>query len=382
MNVTKPLYFPHVEGLRGVAALYVFFFHLTQVAIGIRSPLHLWLPLAMPLLYGHYAVAVFIVVSGFVLGLPVARNPMRFDAKKFALRRARRIYPAYLTALCLSIPTFYLYALVVLGKHPSLEHVFISFVAHVVLLHNISASTIKYINPPLWSIALECQIYVVFAVVLVPIWRKVGIYALFLAAVGLGLAPHFLLHGYLDWSYPWFLGLFGAGVFAAAVVHNATFPAAPWKLFSSVSAVVALFLVIGNSESTGDVHPPALIGPDVAVGMATAIFLIASCVSASTWMPTRALGWWPVEKVGSFSYSLYLCHIIVVQTVAAILIGANAGLTVWLTTLIIAVPATLGFAYVFYLVAERPFLSVSYRKSIDDALQHGTQTVQYLVPEA
>ena len=35
-------------------------------------------------------------------------------------------------------------------------------------------SLAEYLNGPMWSIALECQIYVVFALLLVPVWRRFG----------------------------------------------------------------------------------------------------------------------------------------------------------------------------------------------------------------
>jgi peptidoglycan/LPS O-acetylase OafA/YrhL len=217
--VEKPRFFPHIEGLRGIAALYVFLFHLTQVAIGARSPFHNWAPWWLPLQYGHYAVAVFIVISGFVLGAPVARTGY-FDARTFARKRFRRLYPAYITALILSLPTFYFYASVVLGKHPNLSHVAVGLLAHALLIHNLSRELITYINPPMWSIGLECQIYVVFALLLVPVWRRLGVFSQLGTALIVGLAPHFLLHGALDETYPWFVALFAVGVCAASLVND------------------------------------------------------------------------------------------------------------------------------------------------------------------
>ena len=87
-------FYPHVEGLRGVAALYVFLFHVWQA--GIEHPATATLALLFGatwwlLQYGHFAVAAFIVISGFCLALPVAASEtMRFDPKRFFVRRARR----------------------------------------------------------------------------------------------------------------------------------------------------------------------------------------------------------------------------------------------------------------------------------------------------
>src|SRR6202165_6389690 len=91
-------YLPHVEGLRGIAALYVFLFHIWQAGIAhAGATLGVLLPFTLPWLqFGHYAVTVFIVISGYCLGLPVAMRPARpFRIGAFVRRRARRLGAAY-----------------------------------------------------------------------------------------------------------------------------------------------------------------------------------------------------------------------------------------------------------------------------------------------
>ena len=97
-STTPRTYYPHVEGLRGVAAVYVFVFHIWQTAVQhpATATLGSWFAYTQFLQYGHFSVAAFIVVSGFCLGLPVAQRAGKpFDAKRFFMRRARRLMPAY-----------------------------------------------------------------------------------------------------------------------------------------------------------------------------------------------------------------------------------------------------------------------------------------------
>ena len=110
--VTTRTYYPHVEGLRGVAAFYVFLYHIWQYGIShAGATLTSLLPYTLPWMqFGHFAVSAFIVISGYCLGLPVAQRLEKpFDAARFAKRRARRLLPAYtLAALFLSvIPVLY-----------------------------------------------------------------------------------------------------------------------------------------------------------------------------------------------------------------------------------------------------------------------------------
>src|SRR5947208_8689538 len=84
-----------LDGVRGLAALYVVVDHVFLRAFPgypvDRAPF--W---AAWLIYGRFAVVVFIVVSGFSLALAPARHGWRLDGiASFARRRAWRILPAY-----------------------------------------------------------------------------------------------------------------------------------------------------------------------------------------------------------------------------------------------------------------------------------------------
>src|SRR3954462_13179518 len=82
-----------LDGLRGLAALYVVLHHAAlEVPGGSLSPVS---GIFRGLLrQGHFAVAVFIVLSGYCLMRPVASDPsgrVRGGWRAYLLRRARRI---------------------------------------------------------------------------------------------------------------------------------------------------------------------------------------------------------------------------------------------------------------------------------------------------
>src|SRR2546423_12887857 len=92
-----------LDGVRGLAALFVVVNHVFLRAFPGYPVDHapFW---AAWLIYGRFAVVVFIVVSGFSLALSPARHSWRFDGiTRFAGRRARRILPPYLAALAFSL---------------------------------------------------------------------------------------------------------------------------------------------------------------------------------------------------------------------------------------------------------------------------------------
>src|SRR5437016_5916610 len=98
-----------LDGLRGLAALYVVLSHVYSEITwngGAAHLSHTLLHLLKPLSYGRYAVDVFIVLSGYCLMLPVARSAdgkLRGGAGEYLKRRARRILPPYYAALALTL---------------------------------------------------------------------------------------------------------------------------------------------------------------------------------------------------------------------------------------------------------------------------------------
>lgn len=89
------LHLTHVEGLRALAALVVYVNHAYAQSWNPilkeypEGPLSLF---TYSLVAGHFAVSVFIAISGFCLALPVidSGDQLRGGTKNFFLRRARR----------------------------------------------------------------------------------------------------------------------------------------------------------------------------------------------------------------------------------------------------------------------------------------------------
>ncbi len=88
-----------LDGMRGIAALYVVLHH-AYFEVSEAAPKEWLVGRFAWLAFGHYAVAVFIVLSGFSLA---AGDPMRGGFWAYVRRRARRILPPYYVALGLSL---------------------------------------------------------------------------------------------------------------------------------------------------------------------------------------------------------------------------------------------------------------------------------------
>lgn len=348
---------PFLEGLRGLAALYVVLGHIATLADparlnGVTDRAPSWLQALMrPLGFGHFAVAAFIVLSGFCLQLSLFS---RVDAKvgslsNFFKRRALRILPAYYACLAISIGV----CLGVTSHQPGLERFLPvttpNVLAHVFLIHNLSEDWMYKINGVLWSIAIEAQLYLLFPLLVAAIARFGRLTTLMGAAAVSCLAVAFLPHA--PKLYPWYLGLFVVGMVAAHLAYrpnlrSGTRPLVGWMVCVPTAFVACWLAATSDPLPLGDAFGGVAVAALCYALTTTPKGLVVSAFSAR-----------PVVALGGFSYSLYLMHHPLLQVVYALRPAAWTGevATFWYLLLVglpLALVATWGFSLLF----ERPFM--------------------------
>lgn len=356
---------PHLnflDGLRALAAIYVMLHHTwLTVYWNDRRPDHLTSILGGWLNYGHFAVDFFIVLSGFCLMIPVARGDgsLLGGPTCFFKKRARRILPPYYAALALSLA----FATTILSHKIetvwdySLPLTRMGVVAHLLLLQNIHRG--MEINSVFWSIAVECQIYLLFPMIVVA-WRILGWQKTAAATIVLSLVASFLLqHTRLQGLTAHYLALFTLGMVGSVITFSDT-PvmsryrrSIPWKIIS-----LALFALLILSTQLPGVFTKYLTYVDLLVGLFTTALIVAMAGDHRNWL-YRILNWNPLVFVGTFSYSLYLLHMpllqILWQYVLAPLHVPNLAKLFLLC--LIGGPSVIFVCYLFFVAFERPFIS-------------------------
>ena len=346
---------PWLDGVRAIAALYVVLHH-TWLMVWPAFPVNNGPAWTGVLVYGQFAVALFIVVSGYSLTLRPASHAGELlgGSAGFFRGRARRILPPYWAALAIS--TLLLFAL--RQFDPTVVYSTKSVVVHALLLQDLVQHSV--INGTFWSIAVECQIYILFPLVLLLLRRR-GATAVVVAAAVLVVAGHAaasavpVLHKFDDLT-PQFFVLFVLGVVAARRPGDELPPRRRrWLGRIAASSVVAL--VLGR----------LLIGPvrfadhffwaDMLVGIAVAAWL-AMLGDGALPRVRRALASRPLALVGAASYSIYLIHAPILRMFWFLAVRPADLSPVWsfLVLLLVGVPATLVACAAFFLVCERPFL--------------------------
>jgi len=343
-----------LDGIRGLAALYVVVYHIfVRAWAGYPGANHapFW---AAWLSYGRGAVAVFIALSGFSLGLGPARSGWKFKSTAaYAHRRAWRILPPYWAALGFSlVMTWYVVAQpnlpVPTGK---------SVVVYGLLVQDVFV--VGSPNRTFWSIAIEAQLYILLPVLLLVVrrvsaWAMAGLVAAIVVTIGL-LGPHVaLMNTALVKFTPDLAVLFAVGLLAAGIVTaGERIRSWPWAGCALAAAVPVIALMVGRGALWSSRN---LFWLDLAWAPAIGCFLTAVATSRPRFV-VRFLNSRIPRSLGSCSYSLYLTHEPIVIAVCFGLVRGRvtAGTPMFLVLVAILLPVTVCFARMFAAVFEIPF---------------------------
>jgi peptidoglycan/LPS O-acetylase OafA/YrhL len=381
----KRLHLPYLDGLRGLASLYVVLVHV-EPGIGEQLPIH-WFFFARAMKYGAFSVISFIVLSGYVLMLPVARSEnghLPGSLINYIKRRSQRILPPYYIALfiCLligvivlileKITPFQWNEVAGLGSF-SPKFSLIDVLSHLLLVHNLGEHTYITINSPMWSIATEWQMYFLFPLLLLPIWRRFGLLMLIIIAFVIGLTPLYLLNGSIEQANPWLLGIFCLGMAAADIGFSqkprlvAIRNSLPWGQLAIIFTCIAF---ITEWRQLG-LH--IWINQSFA-GLAFAcLFISLTKPIIEGKEPSLVLQIlqhpWAIA-LGTFSYSLYLIHGPVLVFVRYFLFYLPISPDMFAAaSYLLGTVMSLIIAYWFYLFFERPFMSSFLKKrKVKDAI--------------
>ena len=300
---------------RWVAAFFVVFYHVYNLSF-TRDHLanYGFLYRCLHFLggFGHTAVIVFFVISGFLVG---GRNILdiktkKFDVVEYFVHRFSRIYVVFIPALIIGFMMdrlgIRLFNASGIYNHPDpfysnpfgnniAKHLsFDTFVGNVAQLQTISVSSLGS-NGPLWSLANEWWYYVLFGLALVTCCSARLLTRIIAAGVILGMLTLLPLTISL-WFMIWAIG---AGV---AVLDRYW---AGWHfLFGATIAIVCL--TAARWIDARQIFPPGM-DSDFAVDLMAALGYSAALICAKNLKTPRKL--WSLHRaLASFSYTVYLVH--------------------------------------------------------------------------
>lgn len=336
---------PFIDGLRGVASLMVMVLHLY-----LTSPLYQEVPAFLHALLSHgwLGVEVFFVLSGFVMAMTLSNvvvTPRVFG--RFVLRRSLRLDPPYWLTIFLNLGALELSNLLLRDRHVDVPWSASQISAHLFYVQAFLGY--RHISDIFWTLTLEIQFYLLFAILLGIAQRRFGL-AVPSRRLALVFGPVLLI---------------GLAVALGLVSPPAGTGLPYWHMFFAgvltfwwTRRVISIHVL---SIALGTLALGAALAMDLKTGAAV-LTCVALAVGHQTGGMQRWLGGPVMQKLGAWSYSIYLVHPLFGQKVQ------NLGSRLWGTSwgggcasALFAVVATLAAAALMHRMVEQPSLALARR---------------------
>lgn len=302
---------PDIQGLRAISVIAVVVFHASRLLPG-----------------GFLGVDIFFVISGFIIAQLAAteiRTTGAFSPTNFLRRRLRRLLPAMAIVVLVTL------SFGMLIDTPSrmaevLPTTALAALAGLVNFHFLWGATDYFqtfrSNPllHLWSLAVEMQFYILFAVALpaaLRVRRALGLSSRYIPWLPAVLAMAFLAAALTIGHWGQYTGIarprlfsffmlptrlweFGFGIVAAALQGRSSCMASRPKLMHALQAACALVLVLAFKYGSDLWYVPGFqaVGPCLAA-------MVLLMTGHSGWVG-RAMCWRGMTYLGDRSYSIYL----------------------------------------------------------------------------
>lgn len=346
--------FTHIDALRAFAVGLVVLQHAGATA---GTPLQ-----SVP---GDAGVTTFFVISGFVISYVLMRDQVAgrpFSIGAFYVKRFLKLAPPFFVAV--AIPTVIFGGILGLFNLNWLLFATQAFFGFnwMQVTGNADYSTILPGSQVVWSLAIEEQFYIVFALVWLVIWPRMG----WLRATTVLAASVFV----------------GSTVWRAVLVMNDVDPSRILRGTDTRIDAIALGILVACAFfafEQGKLPRLTAMGRDWVLPTAAVLFVVgfapfgpayeltfrltvvalsAALVILYGMMPNetraktlmfRLAGWKPVLVIGLASYSIYLVHYTLVETFVILIPDAPA-----LLTLVVGIVLGLGAGIAMYYFIEIP----------------------------
>jgi peptidoglycan/LPS O-acetylase OafA/YrhL len=351
MEPNKPPRLLSVDGLRGLAALSVVFFHL------------LYIPIPVPTLanytanelanFGLTGVYLFFVISGFSLCLTMPRHDRsQSPGLSFGISRIFRIVPAYLFMLIISIPRDYFS----FGMMQSVPNILLS----LTFLFNLVPRHQEGLVWASWTIGVEMLFYASF----LPLYR-LGIRWQVVSTIAtmamFGILSLFLPFNYMYWTFIGYFPLFVFGMFTFQLYAYLR-PRPRAKILGRTLIGLGLaILIVCVFENPID---RSLIFR-FPVGVGYSVLLLGSVLCDPKLIEIR-----PLLFYGRISYSLYLVHAPIIFACSKLFLVISKilpGDLAYAADAIIAISIVTPCAWLMHEFVEKPGIRLGQRLLLQSA---------------
>lgn len=311
-----------LDSLRGLAAIYVVFFHTLMVP-NPPPVLHGW-ALSQLVHFGGTGPFLFFIISGFSLSLTMPRHDRRaMPAVSYGLSRFFRIAPLFY---------FVMAVLCLVYKYPYVGPKTLGL--NVAFLFNLAPGKQFGIVPASWTIGVEMLFYIAF----LPIKRAslaIQLLICLIAVCGFVAQLFVLPPTYTYWTVLGYFPLFIFGMWAFDLFERLRQSPRARQLGGALLGLGVVLLLFCICFPLAEKN----VGLRIPIGIGYAALLVGCGL-----LPVAVLEARPLQFFGKISYSVYLIHVPIVtylgpsfQNISRVVPGA---ISYWLCAFLVLAIAT------------------------------------------
>lgn len=341
-----------LTGLRFLAAFYVFIFHIN---LPMRTPLH-WLAESLQAIIqqGNLGVAVFFVLSGFVLtyshlkDFPNAQFKGLAYVARFMFKRLARIYPVFFAGL--------LACTLISIRLNSLPEWWLMLMSATFLQTYFPSISMHWYDSGAWSVANEIFFYLLFPLLL-PLCLRLRTHLSLLTtlaatillcfSIGILFWQHPSWHPQLQYSFPPArLWEFVAGILIGILVFRFDWEMPAWSAVLLVVVTAMYLALVAPSFPPGNLIHDIVLLPTLAV-LLSALYQPRQSLAFS-WLESK-----PMQYLGKISYCFYIAQLPLLFVLDAACATGRVAHNNWMVFPIMLLVNLLGAAFL-HKVIEKP----------------------------
>jgi len=319
-----------LDSIRGLASLSVMLHHLSLVTSISAVPFLFWKysPFTI-IISGHSAVILFFILSGFVLSLPFL-NGEKISYKSYLLKRVCRIYIPYAIAMSTAMA---MYAIFSKNGIPQLSSWFnISWTTkvngrlileHFLLIGRFNSDQFDNV---IWSLIHEMRISIIFPVIGMIVmklnWKHSLLIGIILSMLSIiNIVFHFEPTDGYHTAFSFTLHYISMFLIGGIIAKERAGLVKLYKTYSSKKVKVTLFFIalccytyywiLLERMVSGPLSWFAEISSDYIIALGCTILIVFAMASNRI---ANILLKHPLKMLGNISYSLYLYHLIVLNS--------------------------------------------------------------------
>lgn len=304
---------------------------------------------------GSVGVYLFFVISGFILGMPFAAQYLagakKVNIKSYFWRRLTRLEPPYL--IVITLIALYLFVTGTRALNDLLPH----FLATITYTHSLIYKNWSYINPPVWTLEIEVQFYILAPLLAISFFRitktmtRRFVLGGFILVIMLLQQQFRLFVGHSSFTILAHIHYFLMGFLLADVYLTEWKEGIIKKNIFNYLGVIAFFALFTTWSWNFELVRRLLF--------LFSLFLLVYSVFRSTWLNKLVTLPW-ITAIGGMCYTIYLIHLPIIEA----LYPVTKGITLsqyfapnLLIQFLVLGPVITALSIVYFLLIEKPCMN-------------------------